>query len=304
MIRRKAIVVGGGFIGCGAAAEMARRGWSVTQVTRAPITVTPGVERATLDFRSPAIAAHLAGADAVVFATGEMLPAYVPDDFATAYVEQVAPVLWLAEQASREGVGRFVFVSSGGTVYGPGVPVPTTEDSETHPVNAYGFMKLQTEHALRFVATRTGLSFVALRVANPFGPGQRVDRPLGFITAVLDRALRGEEIAIWGDGEITRDFVHIADVSRAIADAAGASGTRDVLNIGSGVETSLNTVCEIVSAVTNRTVRRTYSAPRAVDVPRSVLCIEQAGRDLGWRPTIGLREGIEQMVAERQIRAA
>lgn len=296
---RRAIVVGGGFIGSAAAAALVRDGWRVGQVTRAPTPAIDGVARIAVDYRSPALAAHLVGADALVFATGEMLPAFLPDDFAAAYVEQVAPVITLTERAYRAGVARMVFISSGGTVYGPAVTVPTREDSPTEPVNAYGCLKLQTEVALRFLATRLGMSVVSLRVGNPYGPGQRTDRGLGFVSVALDRALRGEEIAIWGDGEATRDFLYIDDLGRAIAAAAGTATARDVINIGSGREISLNRVCALVEELTGRALVRSYHPPRAVDVPRSTLAIERAWRELAWRPEVSLRDGIARMLERR-----
>lgn len=296
---RSALIIGGGFIGRAAAARLAHAGWAVEQVTRAPTSPLPGVARRAIDYRAAEVSSLLAGKDVLIFATGEMIPAMLPADLAQAYVEQVAPVIELAERAQRAGVARMVFVSSGGTVYGPAAPVPTDEDAATHPANVYGFLKLQTEHALRFVATRSGLSIVNLRVANPYGTGQRTDRPLGFVTAVLDRALRGEEVAIWGDGTATRDFIHIDDVARAIEAAACGEGTADVINIGSGVETSLNAVCALVAEATGVEVRRTHFPPRPVDVARSVLAIARAERELGWRPSIALRDGIVRMVAEQ-----
>lgn len=296
---KRAIVIGGGFIGSAAARALAGDGCDVAQVTRSPVADLAGVTRIELDYRSPAMSDHLAGADVLVFATGEMLPAFLPDDFAAAYVEQVAPVITLTERAHRAGVTRMVFISSGGTVYGPAVTVPTHEDCPTEPVNAYGCLKLQTEVALRFLATRLGISIVSLRVANPYGPGQRTDRGLGFVSVVLDRALRGEEIAIWGDGEVTRDYLFIDDLGRAIAAAAGTRTARDVINIGSGRGISLNRVCAMVEEMIGQAVARSYHPPRIVDVPRSTLAIDRAWTELSWRPEIDLREGIARMLEAR-----
>ncbi len=293
---QRAIVVGGGFVACAAAKALQGDGWHVSQVSRAPAPAPEGVERVSLDYRDRRIAEHFAAADVLVFATGEMLPAYLPDDLAAAYAEEVAPVITLAERAHRAGISRMVFISSGGTVYGPSVTVPTSEDSPTEPVNAYGCLKLQTEVALRFLATRLGISIVSLRVANPYGRGQRTDRGLGFVSVVVDRALRGEEVTIWGDGEVTRDYLYIDDLGRAIAAAAGQRTHYDVINIGSGQEISLNRVCSLVEEVTGRPVKRSYHAPRVVDVPRSGLSIDRAWSELGWRPEVGLRDGIARMI--------
>jgi UDP-glucose 4-epimerase len=116
---------------------------------------------------------------------------------------------------------------------------------------------------------------------------------------VLDRALRGEEIAIWGDGKVTRDYLFIDDLGWAIAAAARTRTARDVINIGSGRETSLNRVCALVEEMTGRAVARSYHPPRAVDVPRSALAIDRASAELSWRPEITLREGIGRMLEAR-----
>lgn len=299
MTGRRAVVVGGGFIGGSAVAALVREGWHVTQVSRAKVAPRDGAALIDLDYRSPDIADHLVGAEALIYATGEMLPAFLPDDFAASYVEQVAPVITLTERAHRAGVGRVVFVSSGGTVYGPAVSVPTHEDSPCEPVNAYGCLKLQTEVALRFLSIQLGISVVSLRVANPYGPGQRTDRGLGFVSVALDRALRGETMAIWGDGEVTRDFLYIDDLGRAVAMAAQTRTTHDVINVGFGREVSINQVCALVEELTGRPVLRTYEAGRAVDVPRSTLAISRAWHELHWRPEVGLREGISRMLEDR-----
>ncbi|MCD2316598.1 NAD-dependent epimerase/dehydratase family protein [Sphingomonas sp. IC-11] len=297
---RGAVVVGGGFIGSAAARALSADGWAVTQITRAgSAPALPNVDRVLIDHRSRAVLNHLAGAKVVVHATGEMLPAYVPDDFAAAYVEQVAPIITLAERAHQVGVGKMLFISSGGTVYGPKAAVPAHEESPTEPNNAYGFLKLQTEHALRFVTACTGMPTLSLRVANPYGPGQRTDRAFGFVSTVFERALRDEEVVIWGDGETTRDFLFIEDLGRAIAAAAAAAPASPVVNIGSGNEVSLNHICSLVEQVTGRRVRRIYQPPRSVDVPRSALAIERARAELSWKPQVTLEDGLRRMLEAR-----
>jgi UDP-glucose 4-epimerase len=298
--RGGAVVVGGGFIGSAAARALSADGWSVTQITRAgSAPALPQVSRLLIDHRSPAVLDHLAGAKVLVHATGEMLPAYVPDDFAAAYVEQVAPIITLAERAHQAGVGKMLFISSGGTVYGPKAAVPAHEESPTEPNNAYGFLKLQTEHALRFVTACSGMPTLSLRVANPYGPGQRTDRAFGFVSTAFERALRGEEVVIWGNGETTRDFLFIEDLGRAIAAAAAAPAASPVVNIGSGNEVSLNQICTLVEQVTGRRIRRIYQPPRSVDVPRSALAIERAGAELSWKPQVTLEDGLRRMLEAR-----
>lgn len=140
---------------------------------------------------------------------------------------------------------------------------------------------------------------LSLRVANPYGPGQRTDRAFGFVSTVFERALRDEEVVIWGDGETTRDFLFIEDLGRAIAAAAAAPPASPVVNIGSGNEVSLNHICSLVEQVTGRRVRRIYQPPRSVDVPRSALAIERARAELSWKPQVTLEDGLRRMLEAR-----
>jgi UDP-glucose 4-epimerase len=235
----------------------------------------------------------VAGVGAVICACGTIGPATKLDSIATAFSEEVVPVVKLAERAARAGARRFVFISSGGTVYGPTAQIPTPKTASVAPINTYGMIKAATEYGLLEVARKTSMSVTILRVSNPYGPGQLGTRQLGFVAAAIRAAQKDTPLTIWGDGSVTRDFVFIDDVGRAIALAVESDRGSAVLNIGSGISTSLREVCDMVSKATGKTIETNFQEGRSVDVKASTLCIDRAREVLGWLPEIDVRRGID-----------
>ena len=137
-----------------------------------------------------------------------------------------------------------------------------------------------------------GIKAMILRVANPFGERQRVETAQGAVGVFLDRALQRQRIDIWGNGEVSRDYLHIEDVATAFAAAATYVGKKSVFNISSGVGTSINQLLALIEEVLGRPVERQYLPGRAFDVPVSILSNALAREEMGWEPKIALREGL------------
>lgn len=286
-------IIGGGLIATAGALALEELGHDVTVVTRAPrplrgetITWNYG------DVSSQTAYNAVSTVDSVVYAAGTLGPATQLDSVHAAIADEIIPVLKLAEYAAAAGAQTFVFISSGGTVYGPDAPLPTCETVRTAPINIYGTIKVLTEQALLEVGRKHGLTIVILRVSNPYGPGQSGTRRLGFIAAAIKMALAGEPIVIWGDGSATRDFIFLADVGAALASAASYRGESVILNIGSGTEHSLLEVCDVVSSNVSRPLDIRFDQSRSFDVPRSFLDVSRAAKILNWRPSIALEQGI------------
>ena len=139
-----------------------------------------------------------------------------------------------------------------------------------------------------------GLKAIMLRVANPYGERQRIETAQGAIGVFLHHALSGKPIEIWGDGSVTRDFIHISDVAEAFVQAVAYSGSKSVFNISSGSGTSLNELITILEEILNKPIEPHYLPSRPFDVPVSVLSNDLAGVELHWSPSISMREGIER----------
>ena len=205
----------------------------------------------------------------------------------------VGTVRFLA-QARDAGLRKLIFVSSGGTVYGVPTKVPIDEAHPTNPTCSYGITKLAIEKYLDLFRKLHGPEYRVLRIANPYGEMQRTHASQGAVAVFLGKALRGEPIEIWGDGSVVRDYVYIGDVIDAFVRAMEYDGPERVFNIGSGKGLSLNDVLDTIDSVLGKPCQRRYIAGRDFDVPASVLSIERAASQLGWRPRVEFSSGVRR----------
>lgn len=170
----------------------------------------------------------------------------VADPTADAVTNVVGSVR-LLQAAVDAGVKRFLFASTGGAIYGEPVSVPQDEEHPANPLSPYGCAKLAVEHYLNYFHAVHGLSTVALRYANVYGPRQNPHGEAGVIAIFAEKMHRGEPVTIYGTGEQTRDFVSVADVVAANMAASGADWTGS-FNVGTGVETSISQLYELMAA--------------------------------------------------------
>ena len=205
--------------------------------------------------------------------------------------------LQLLQLLREQPVGKIIFVSSGGTVYGPPRYLPIDEDHPTNPLTAYGITKLAIEKHLQMFTHIHGVPSIILRVSNPYGPRQRIETAQGAVGVFLHRALAGAPIEIWGDGETTRDYIYIGDVAEVLARAVTYDGREQVFNVGTGQGTSLNALVEWIERVIDRPVQRVYRPARAFDVPVSVLDNTRIREAFDWSPQVGLPEGLTRTLA-------
>jgi UDP-glucose 4-epimerase len=255
----------------------------------------PRIEVVDGDFASEAdVAAAVADRDICFHLVSTTLPETSNADPVFDVTSNLAASLRLLEHARRAGVARLVFLSSGGTVYGHPREIPIPETHATDPLCSYGIVKLAIEKYLELYRQLHGLDYVVLRVANPFGEGQRTNGSQGAVAVFLGRALRDEPIDIWGDGTVVRDYLHISDVVAAILRAATSDSRERIFNIGSGSGLSLNDVVDGIAEVVGRTPRRIYHPARSFDVPVNVLRIDRAQAELGWRPALTFAEGVKR----------
>ena len=302
--QRIAVVGAGGFLGTNLLRALAAAGAHPIGVGRRPRFpgAIEGVPFQELDASDGDVLARtLDGADAAVLLSGGASPAASHADIPGDARDHLAGGVCTLDACAKAGVGRVVYVSSGGTVYGPNVQTPTRESAATEPISAYGVAKLALEKYVGLYG-RQGMNSVVLRVSNPFGSYQLPRRGQGLIAAVLARAIRGEPVIMYGDGSVVRDYVHVADVVGAILRSAVARDIPPVLNIGAGTGRSISEVIRAVETELHLAVHVEQHPARMVDVPVSVLDVSLASRSLGWSPLVsfgdGLREAHAWMVAE------
>lgn len=295
----KPIVFGGeGFIGSHLVRALVEAGHSCSIVDRqAGSGLSPEVRAQTeahygdftdRDFLRQA----LAGRDTIFHLISTTLPKSSNEQPIFDVSTNIAGSIAMFEEACQAGVRKVVFVSSGGTVYGVPRKLPIDETHATDPICSYGITKLAIEKYLHLFHVLHGLDYCVLRVSNPYGPGQRAGRGQGAIGTFIDRILNDQSIDIWGDGEVVRDYVHVADVAQAMVRAAIYTGEDRVFNIGSGQGHSLNAILSHLERISGHPLQVNRGPQRDFDVPVNVLAVDRARVQLGWTAETGLEEGL------------
>jgi UDP-glucose 4-epimerase len=212
----------------------------------------------------------------------------------------------ILEASSAAGTGKVVFTSSGGCIYGEPDEsrLPVTEDQvflpEALPESPYGVSKKVALDYLRYYRTVKGLDFTALALANVYGPRQEPASEVGLegqVVAIFCRKmLSGRPCTIYGDGNQTRDFVFVDDVVSAFLDARDR-GSGELINVGSGLELSVNELYSKLAELTSTRFEPIYAEARPGELDRIVIDSAKAAEVLGWSPVIELDEGLKHTVA-------
>ena len=301
---RKVLVTGGaGFIGSHVAEAHVDRGdrvWIVDDLSSGRLENVPaGTEFHELDIADPQVGdlIRTVGFDLVNHHAAQIdVRVSVADPALDARVN-VTGLLNILEAARESGTGRIVFVSSGGVVYGEPREIPTPEGAPKEPLSPYGVTKLAGEHYLNYYREAHGMDYVALRYSNVYGPRQDPHGEAGVVAIFSQRLLRGEPLIVYGDGEQTRDYIHVADVVRAnlVADRMDLSPAPGLdaraYNVGTGVETSVNALADILEEGVGIRTGRFSQGARPGELRRSALAISRI-RERGWTPALSLREGL------------
>jgi len=204
----------------------------------------------------------------------------------------VIGALNLLESARKHKVKKIIFASSGGTIYGEVGKVAPTELSPGNPLSPYGITKFTVEHYLNFYHIIHGLDFTVLRYANVYGPRQDPHGEAGVVAIFSGRMLANDDVTIFGDGKQTRDYVFVSDVVAANV-AALTKGGNQIINIGTGCATSVNTLCETMASIAQYKHKPTYKPARAGELNRSLLDASKAKKILNWEPKVTLKEGLQ-----------
>ena len=211
----------------------------------------------------------------------------------------VMGLLNLTEAAIEVGTRRFVFVSSGGVVYGEPEEIPTPEIAPKLPLSPYGVTKLTGEYYLNYYRVVRGLDYVALRYSNVFGPRQDPHGEAGVVAIFCTRLLNGEPLTIFGDGEQTRDYVFVRDVVAAnmlasdVSMGEGAGLDARAFNVGTGVGTSVNHLADVLESIAGNAPGRDPKPERPGELRKSTLNAEVL-RSRGWAPAFTLEQGLRE----------
>lgn len=201
----------------------------------------------------------------------------------------------VCEGAVAGGVKKVVFAASGGTLYGTPDEIPVREGHPQRPESPYGVSKKAACDYLHYYREVRGLEYTALALANVYGPRQDPHGEAGVVAIFAGLLLNRERPTIYGDGKQTRDFVYVDDVVDAFVRSVEKGGGL-VLNIGTGTETSVQQLYDVMARLTGTKEPARYAPPRLGELRRSALDPSRADAYLGWRPWTALEEGVARTV--------
>ena len=302
---KRCLVLGGcGFLGSVVVRHLVAQGWDVRVFDKEGVdtwrlnSVFSKIDFMTGDFLNVAdLAVAIIDMPTVLHFIGTTIPQSSMNDIHYDIETNVLPTVHLLELMRDKPGQKLIYASSGGTVYGVAQQNrPLVETDSKEPISPYGVSKLMIEKYIQLFGHNFGLPYTILRFANPYGESQYVGRPQGAVGVFLHKALRGEEIMIWGDGSVVRDYIYEADIASVVIRILNSNNINGVYNVGSGKGTTLNELMKLIFETTGITCPVTYDNSRKFDVPYNVLDTTKIYQDTGWVPSHTLSDGLKNML--------
>ena len=201
----------------------------------------------------------------------------------------------ILEESIAAGTEKFIYISTGGAVYGEPESLPVVESADINPVCPYGISKHTVEHYLYLYSYNAGLKYTVLRYPNVYGPRQNPHGEAGVIAIFTEKMLRGEQPVIFGTGRQTRDYLYVGDVVQANILAMG-KGDGEIYNLGTGRQTSVVEVCELLRKIIGFDKEPLSAPARTGEIERICLDAKKAVEGLGWKPEYTLEEGLRKLI--------
>ena len=237
---------------------------------------------------NPDVCFHLAAQSSVVISVEDPLL-----DFEHNLLQPVQLIKTLLETHCKQ----FIFTSSGGTIFGEPEVIPTSEDDHAgEPASPYGLAKKKLNELIEVMLQNETMSYSILNLSNVYGPRQDPHGEAGVMSIFTGKILNNETPTIYGDGEQTRDYVYVLDVVDALIKSS-ESEENLFLNIGTGIETSVNELVSILSKKISWDGEPNYEPMREGELLRSVLNYNRAKDQIGWEPNYTLDTGLDELIS-------
>lgn len=296
------LIGGGGFLGQSLAEHLSSKGFDIRifdlpEILSQHQQTDQRFTRIAGDFSVIANDDNLfSGVDTVFHLIHTTIPVTSMKDVFYDAESNIIPSIRLFRIMAERRIPKLIFLSSGGAVYGIPKKIPASENDRTAPICPYGVSKLAIERYLQQFSNQYGFKGISVRLSNPFGKHQLPGKPIGAIANFLVRAAKDEEIEIWGDGSVVRDYIYISDVMAAMQGIMeSATIPSGAYNLGYGVGHSLNQVVDLIHQVTGKAPRVAYKRQRGFDVPEITLDCTKLKNSATWTPKVELADGIRKL---------
>ena len=213
--------------------------------------------------------------------------------------DNVLSTLELLDICVKKKIRRFIFISSGGTVYGNTEPIPSIESDPLNPKNSYGALKVCVEKYLDVYKQIYGLDYTIIRLANVYGRIELEDKPQWALDIFLKNALEDKPITMRGDGSTVRDYIYIKDVVDFIVKIISDNSLFGIYNLGTGVGTSLAELVQTIETTIHKKTKIIQEPDRKLDLNYNVLNINKALKT-GWKPKYNLLNGLSEIINLRK----
>ncbi|NOZ06411.1 MAG: SDR family NAD(P)-dependent oxidoreductase [Chloroflexi bacterium] len=298
-----ALVTGGaGFIGSHVCRQLLERGWQVRVLDDLSMgkreNVPDGAQLIVGDVRDPnTVRRTVAGVDVLFHLAAVVSIRVSVDEFYHDAEVNLLGTLNLLQACAERGIGKFVYASSMAVYADSPSPVPVTEDYRLSPISPYGIAKLTSENYVMQVGKQFLFDTVALRYFNTYGAGQTFTPYVGVITIFIRRLLERQAPVIFGDGEQRRDFVHVEDVAAATVAAAERDVSGTVINVGTGISTSVNQIAAMLGDKIAPGITSIHDAAQPGELRNSIADISRARQLLGYEPKRRLETDLDEVIA-------
>ena len=234
----------------------------------------------------PDICFHLAAQSSVVVSV---------ENPALDFEHNILQPIKLIQVLLKSNCKKLVFTSSGGTIFGEPTVIPTAEeDYADEPESPYGVAKKRLNELIKIMLKNSSMKYSILNLSNVYGPRQDPHGEAGVVSIFANKYLKNEEPTIYGDGEQTRDYIYVKDVVSALIKASKIEENH-FLNIGTGIETSVNDLANSMKIQFKSEINPIYKPPREGELNRSVLNNTKAKKELNWKPRYSLDDGMKQV---------
>lgn len=242
------------------------------------------------------------GINIVVHLVSTIIPNSNYDDYEKEIVNIVFPTLRLSQFCSAQNV-KFIYFSSGGTVYGNRKSQDSfKENDERNPISYYGLTKLMLENNILFEHRKNNLQYLIIRPSNPYGPGQSLKGQQGFIAVALGKILSDVPVEIFGNGSSIRDYIFIEDLANIFIEIIKKGVTNEIINIGSGIGYDLNQILQVLKSIVKETIKFEFKEAREVDVSSVILNIRRQ-KEIYDKELTSLEQGISKFYSFAQNKA-